>query len=82
VQFTLSAIFGKTTFENVRLPRTKSDKVEVIKKGFKLLVEQSQSNKAKLKETGYLIEIKSNNKSFASLSKDLILERLFSRTIK
>ena len=45
-------------------------------------MEQSQPNEAKLKEAGYLIEIKSNNKSFVSLSKDLILERLFSRTIK
>jgi hypothetical protein len=45
-------------------------------------VGQSQPNEAKLKEAGYLIEIKFNNKSFASLSKDLILERLFSRTIK
>ncbi len=78
MQFTLSAIFGKITFENVRLPRTKSDKVEVIKKGFKLLVEQSQSNKAKLKETGYLIEINSKNKSLVASSEYLILERIFS----
>ena len=78
MQFTLSAIFGKKTFENVRFPRTKSDKVEVIKKGFKLLVEQSQSNKAKLKETGYLIEINSKNKSLVASSEYLILERIFS----
>ena len=45
-------------------------------------MEQSQPNEEKLKEAGYLIEIKSNNKSFVSLSKDLILERLFSRTTK
>ena len=68
--------------DNVKLFRRNVDKVEAIIKRFNLLMEQSQPNEAKLKEAGYLIEIKSNNKSFVSLSKDLILERLFSRTIK
>ena len=72
----------KEHLDNVKLFRRNVDKVEAIIKRFNLLMEQSQPNEAKLKETGYLIEIKFNNKSFASLSKDLILERLFSRTIK
>jgi hypothetical protein len=72
----------KEHLDNVRLFRRNIDKVEAIKKRFNLLVKQSQPNEVKLKEAGYLIEIKSNNKSFASLSKNLILERLFSRTTK
>ena len=78
----LLAIFGKRTLENVRLPRRNTDKVDVIKKIFKLLVEQSQQNEAKLKETGYFIEVYSNNKSFIALSKELNLERIFSWTTK
>ena len=72
----------KEHLDNAKLFIRNIDKVEAIKKRFNLLVKQSQPNEVKLKEAGYLIEIKSNNKSFVSLSKDLILERLFSRTIK
>ncbi len=79
---TLPAILGKRALQNARLPRRNTDKVEVIKNRFKLLVGQSQPNEAKLKETGMLIEINSNNMSFLVLYKDLLLGGIFSWTTK
>ena len=55
----MTSIFGKRTFGSVKLFRWNADKVEVIKKRFKLHKEQSQPNDTKLKEIGYLIEVNS-----------------------
>ena len=42
MQVTLTILFEKRILENIRLPRRDTDKVEIIKKRFKLHVEQSQ----------------------------------------
>ena len=52
MQLTLPTLFEKRILENIRLPRRNTDKVEVIKKRFKLHVEQSQLKEDKLKEAG------------------------------
>ena len=60
----MTSIFGKQPFRSVKLfrrNRRNTDKVEVIKKRFKLHKEQSQPNDTKLKEIGFLIEVNSIN---------------------
>ncbi len=42
MQLTLPILFEKRTLENNGLPRRNTNKVEIIKKRFKLHVEQSQ----------------------------------------
>ena len=42
MQLTLPTLFEKRILENIRLPRRNTNKVEIIKKRFKLHVEQSQ----------------------------------------
>ena len=52
MQLALPALFEKRILENIRLPRRNTNKVEIIKKRFKLHVEQSQLKEDKLKEAG------------------------------
>ena len=52
MQLTLPILFEKRTLENNGLPRRNTNKVEIIKKRFKLHVEQSQLKEDKLKEAG------------------------------